>query len=233
MLKEFLPNCCGGIKWSETEKKSKTAIVVGFLELGSTSRIIWFLVGNPYERVGGWVKWWCSQNPAAKTSLTSIFDVDNVENLVALGLSFKRVDNYNTTLPSWKLGFVGAVTHFDFVNSPKPRNMFLVLEHKLKYEFSISWVFWTSAYVGIPLNQAGFYQIGPCFFLGSRVGSNDGVQCIAPLWLRPSKRKRSLIPARRHTKNTWKRDMIGFNIAKFLGYTLHPVKVVNNLYIHF
>lgn len=75
------------------------------------------------------------------------------------------------------------------------------------------------------LNQAGFYQMGPCFFLGSRVGSNDGVQCIAPLWLRPSKRKRSLIPARRHTKNTWKRDMIGFNIPKFLGYTLHPVKV--------
>ena len=28
-----------------------------------------------------------------------------------------------------EVGFVGAVTHFDFVNSPELRNMFLPLEH--------------------------------------------------------------------------------------------------------
>lgn len=104
---EFLPNCCGGISFGASFRKipQNCRIVVGFLELElpipGTSSMISFLVG-PYERVGGWVKWWCSQNPAAKTFLTSIFDVDNAENLVALGLSFKRVDNYNTTLPSWK-----------------------------------------------------------------------------------------------------------------------------------
>lgn len=36
-----------------------------------------------------------------------------------------------------EVGFVGAVTHFDFANSPKLRNMFLVLEHKLTVNMNL------------------------------------------------------------------------------------------------
>lgn len=63
-----------------------------------------------------------------------------------------------------EVGFLGAVTHFDFVNSPELRNMFVPLEHYFKYQFSISWGFWTSAYVGIPFKPSRLLSNGAMFF---------------------------------------------------------------------